>query len=77
MKTTIDNNQRVFQITYDNNQVFCNLKQINGILAQMIGQGYLIKINHFWNNKPQRASKKMLRDMLAADKQNTDIINLF
>jgi hypothetical protein len=74
MKTTIDNNSRVFQIvTSTGKQFFCNLQDIQKIIkTENLIEGYY-KINHFWNNKPQRATKKLLNDMFKS--ANIDINN--
>ena len=67
MVTTIDNNQRVFQVvdSYGKNY-FCNLKQLNEVMRENnLVEGYYT-INHFWNNKPKKASKKLLKEMFEA-----------
>ena len=67
MVTTIDNNQRVFQVvdSYGRNY-FCNLKQLNEVIRENnLVEGYYT-INHFWNNKPKKASKKLLKEMFEA-----------
>ena len=67
METTIDNNQRVFQVvdSYGRNY-FCNLKQLNEVIRENnLVEGYYT-INHFWNNKPKKASKKLLKEMFEA-----------
>ena len=64
MKTTIDNNQRVFQVIDSyGRQYFCNLSELNKVMKENnLRMGYYT-INHFWNNKPKRATKKLLNDM--------------
>jgi len=64
MTTVIDNNQRVFQvITSTGKQVFCNLSDLNKIIAEIgTHEGYF-KLNHFWNNKPERVTKKHLKEL--------------
>jgi hypothetical protein len=67
MKTEIDNNQRVFQVidSYGRNY-FCNLNQLNQVIKENnLIEGYYT-INHFWNNKPKKASKKLLTEMFEA-----------
>jgi hypothetical protein len=67
MITTIDNNQRVFQVvdSYGRNY-FCNLKQLNEVVRENnLIEGYYT-INHFWNNKPKKVSKKLLKEMFDA-----------
>ena len=60
MKTTIDNNRRVYHVTTSvRHQFFCNIEDLNEICKDM-NQGYF-KIYHFWNNKAQRVSKKDLK----------------
>ena len=67
MVTTINNNQRVFQVvdSYGRNY-FCNLKQLNEVIRENnLVEGYYT-INHFWNNKPKKVSKKLLKEMFEA-----------
>ena len=67
MVTTIDNNQRVFQVvdSYGRNY-FCNLKQLNEVIKENnLVEGYYT-INHFWNKKKKKASKKLLKEMFEA-----------
>jgi len=73
MTTSIDNNQRVFQIVSSTSkQWFCNLCDINKIIAaNSLNEGYY-KIYHFWNNKPRVASKGLLNDMFKAAGINKD-----
>ena len=68
MQTVINNNLRVFQIvTSTGNQFFCNLHDIAAIVKeQNLHPGYY-SINHFWNNKAQKVSRKYLREMLEAN----------
>jgi len=74
MKTVLDNSQRVFQIvTSTGRQIFCNLKDIRKYLYELeIREGYYT-INHFWNNKPKKCSKKLLNEMFKAN--NIDVDN--
>jgi hypothetical protein len=62
MKTTIDNNLRVYQVlTSTGKQFFCNIEDLNNIvISNELHQGYF-KINHFWNNKAQKVSAKDLK----------------
>jgi hypothetical protein len=62
MKTTIDNNLRVYQIlTSTGKQVFCNITQLNEAVESLgTHEGYF-KIFHFWNNKAKKVSKKDLK----------------
>lgn len=59
MTTTINNNLRVYQVvTSTGKQFFCNIQDLNKIVkTNELRDGYF-KINHFWNNKPERLSKK-------------------
>ena len=56
MKTTIDNNQRVFQIVDSfGRSIFCNLSDLQNILIQV---NDFCSVYHFWNAKPQKVTKK-------------------
>lgn len=60
MKTTINNDLRVYQVlTSTGKQYLCNIEDLNEICKDM-NPGYF-KIYHFWNNKPQKVSKKDLK----------------
>ena len=60
MKTTINNDLRVYQVlTSAGKQYFCNITDLNEICKDM-NAGYF-KIYHFWNNKAQKVSKKDLK----------------
>lgn len=66
MITTIDNNQRVFQVVDSHGRsTFCNLSDLNTVCADLRA-GYF-KIFHFWNSKPQRVTKKYLRELAEAN----------
>jgi hypothetical protein len=62
MKTTINNNLRVYHIvTSAGHQFFCNIEDLNRIIiGNELMAGYF-KIYHFWNNKAQKVSKKDLK----------------
>jgi hypothetical protein len=64
MKTTINNSLRVYQvITSVGHQAFCNIEDLNRVVEELgTHEGYF-KIYHFWNNKPQKLSKKDLSAM--------------
>jgi len=64
METTINNNLRVYQVvTSLGKQYFCNITELNKVVSTAeCKQGYF-KIYHFWNNKPQKLSKKDLKAM--------------
>jgi hypothetical protein len=69
MKTTIDNNLRVFQVVDSlGHEWFCNLQDLNMVINENNLRSDYFKIYHFLNNKPKVATKKMLRDMFAAHK---------
>jgi hypothetical protein len=68
MKTTIDNNLRVFQVTTSTGkQFFCNLPDLNTIVSENSLQPGYFKVFHFWNNKPQKCSRKYLQEMHTAN----------
>jgi hypothetical protein len=75
MKTTIDNNQRVFHVvTSTGKQAFCNLSGLNEVIKDLgTHEGYF-KIFHYWNNRPQRVTKKYLKDMFKANGIRQDFI---
>jgi len=69
MKTTIDNNLRVYQvITSTSKQFFCNIEELNKVVNDNELKAGYFKIFHFWNNKPQRLSKKDLKAMFEGSK---------
>lgn len=62
MKTTIDNNLRVYQVTTSTGkQAFCNIEQLNEVVKYLETQPDYFTIYHFWNNKPEKVSKKDLK----------------
>ncbi len=64
MKTEINNNLRVYQVvTSTGKQAFCNIEQLNEVVKELQCIAGYFKINHFWNNKPQKLSKKDLKTM--------------
>lgn len=64
MKTTIDNNQRIFLVTGDYNQSFiCNIEDL-GKCCNEIQDKNSIKIQHKWNNHFVKCSKKNIIEML-------------
>ena len=68
MITTVNNNQRVFQvIDAHSRNYFCNLNQLNEvILTNDLEQG-TFKINHFWNGKFKRVTKDYLKQFFEAN----------
>lgn len=73
MTTTINNNLRVYQVvTSTGNQSFCNIEQLNEVVKHLgCHEGYF-KINHFWNNKAQKLSKKDLKAMFEGSQLKQD-----
>jgi len=66
MNTVINNNQRIFLVTGDYNQSFiCNIADL-GKCCNEIQDKNSIKIQHKWNNRFVRCSKKSIIDMLKA-----------
>jgi hypothetical protein len=77
MITTLNNDQRKFLVqsvgfgnTFD---IFCNLKAIPEVLAEVATTNSEYKIYEFWNRKLKRCSKKHLNEMFAAHKVNFTI----
>lgn len=71
MKTTINNDARVFQIVrmgFFPRQYFCNLEGIPEILTNELEKNDEFKIFENWNFKMKRCSKKHLNEMFAAHK---------
>lgn len=61
-KTTIDNNLRVYHVVSSaGKQWFCNIEDLNQIVNENELRAGYFKIYHFWNNKPERVSKKDLK----------------
>lgn len=73
MKTTINNDLRVYQVvTSTGKQFFCNIEQLNDVVkSNELKAGYF-KVNHFWNNKPQKLSKKDLKAMFEGSQLTQD-----
>ena len=42
---------------------FCNIEDLNNVVAELDTHEGYFKVYHFWNNKQQKLSKKALRDM--------------
>ena len=62
MKTTINNNLRVYQVvTSTGKQFFCNIEDLNRVVIENNMRAGYFKIYHFWNNKAQKVSKKDLK----------------
>lgn len=64
MTTTINNNLMVYQVvTSTGKQAFCNIDELNNVCSNLGTHAGYFKISHFWNNKPQRLSRKALDQM--------------
>ena len=75
MKTTIDNNLRVYQVTTSTGkQAFCNIEQLNEVIKDLQTQPDYLKIFHFWNNKPQKVTKKDLKAFFEGAQLKQDFI---
>ena len=73
MQTTINNNLRVYQvITSVGHQVFCNIDELNNVCANLGTHAGYFKIYHFWNNKPQKLSRKALDQMFEGSQLKRD-----
>lgn len=63
----IDNNQRIFMLTWSMGfSAFCNLKDLGGIINQKGLKKGQYSLYHFWNNKPQKVTKKLIIEMFEA-----------
>lgn len=74
MKTTIDNNQRVFAIFgqgWDSFKIFCNLDDLVKC-CQSIEKNTPFKVFHFWNNQMKPCRKKYLAELLEANNRPED-----
>lgn len=64
MNTVINNDLRVYQVlTSTGKQIFCNITQLNEAVKELQCIPGYFKIYHFWENKPQKLSKKDLKAM--------------
>lgn len=73
MKTTINNSLRVYQVvTSTGKQAFCNIEQLNEVVKDLQCITGYFKIFHFWNNKPQKLSKKDLKVMFEGSQLKQD-----
>lgn len=71
MKTTIDNNSRVFLIKrmgFFRREYFVNLQDIPMILKEELEPNDEYKIFEFWNSKFKACGKKFLNEMFQANK---------
>ena len=75
MKTTIDNNLRVYQVTTSTGkQAVRNIEQLNEVVKDLQTQPDYFKIFHFWNNKPQKVTKKDLKAFFEGAQLKQDFI---
>lgn len=64
MKVLLNNDLRVFQVvTSTGKQAFCNLEDLNKVIAELGTHSGYFKVYDFWNNKAQRVSNKLLKEM--------------
>ncbi len=77
MKTTIDNNERVFLIHREGffvRDYFCNLKDIPEIISTELEKNDPYTISEYWNKAFKKCSKKHINGMFAAHKIDFKII---
>jgi hypothetical protein len=73
MKTTINNNLRVYQVvTSTGYQAFCNIEQLNEVAKHLECKAGYFKVNHFWDNKSKKLSKKDLLKMFEGSQLKQD-----
>ena len=75
MKTTINNNMRVYQvITSTSKQAFCNITQLNKVVKELGTRAGYFSIYHFWDNKARKVTKADLKKFFEGSqlKQNFD-----
>jgi hypothetical protein len=64
MITTINSNERVFQVVDSwGRGVFCNISELGSVVNEINDD---VTIYHFWNSKREKASKSLLKDMFEA-----------
>lgn len=77
MKTTLNNNERVFLVQNqgfgNRKDIFCNLANIPFILAEYFEPNEDFKIFEYWNRKIKFCSKKHLNEMFKANQVNFKI----
>ena len=76
MKTTIDNNQRVFlvrEIGWSSNKFFCNLSQIPECIGQ-IEKNQDFEVYEYWNHRLKKLSVKKLNEIFAANQIDFKLI---
>jgi len=75
MQTTINNNLRVYQVvTSTGKQIFCNIEQLNEAIDFLECRAAYFVINHFWNNKAKKLSKKDLKAMFEGSQLTQNFI---
>ena len=68
MKTTIDNNLRVFQVVDSyHRSYFCNLTDLNKVVNERNLKAGYFKVYHFWDSKPKKVTKKYLAELFEAN----------
>lgn len=70
MKTTINNNQTVFQIIsqgWSAKQIFCNLADVPAVITQEFEPEDAFIIYRTWNFRMKKMSKKSMNEMFAAN----------
>jgi len=77
MKTTINNEHRVFWIKalgYSHRNYFCNMEEIEKCVRDLPdNEDY--SVHEFWNNKPVRLGRKRLSEILKANQIDHSFIN--
>lgn len=64
MNTILKEGHRVYQVTTSTGkQMFCNIDELNDVVKYLDTHPGYFKIYHFWNNKPQKVSKKDLKSL--------------
>ena len=75
MRTTINNSLRVYQVvTSTGKQAFCNIEQLNEVVKHLECNAGYFKIFHFWNNRPQKLSKKDLKAMFEGSQLKQEFV---
>jgi len=74
MKTTINNEERVFAIFgqgWSSFKIFCNLKDLVKC-CKSIEKNQPFKVYHFWNNSIKPLGKKYLMELMQANDRPKD-----
>lgn len=73
MNITLKDGHRVYQVTTSTGkQMFCNIDDLNKVVKYLECREGYFKIYHFWNNKPQRLSRKSLDQMFEGSQLKRD-----